>query len=65
MYTTAVDGFFRDYHMIMVPDACADGDEQTHDVFLRRFGYAYGDLISTAELVETWSSKTAQKAALG
>ena len=65
VYTTAVDGFFRDYYVIMVPDACADGDEKTHDVFLRRFGYAYGDVISTAELVETWNSKTAQKAALG
>ena len=65
VYTTAVDGFFRDYYVIMVPDACADGDEQTHDVFLKRFGYAYGDVISAPELVEIWSSKTAHKAALG
>ena len=65
VYTTAVDGFFKDYYMVMVSDSVADRDEVTQEVFLDRFGHAYGDVLPSSEIVKTWDRIAVQAAASG
>ena len=60
VYTTAVDGFFRDYYVVITSDSTADADEQTHSVFLRRFQYAYGDVVPSTEILEILSAAAAR-----
>ncbi len=56
VYTTAVDGLFRDYYVIMAEDAAADRDDEAHRVFLRRFQWAYGDVIPSSKIAEIWKT---------
>ena len=56
VYTTAVDGLFRDYYVIMAEGSLADRDDEAHRVFLRRFQWAYGDVVPTSKIVEIWKT---------
>ena len=56
VYTTAVDGLFKDYYVIMAEGSLADRDDEAHRVFLHRFQWAYGDVVPTSKIVEIWKT---------
>lgn len=58
--STAIDGFFEDYYVVMASDAMADRDKQVQEMLLRRFGQAFGDVLSSSEIVEIWSTAAAR-----
>lgn len=60
VYTTATDGLFRDYYVVMAEGSLADRDDEAHRVFLRRFQWAYGDVVPSSKIAEIWKGHTSK-----
>lgn len=53
--STARDAYFIDYYVTIVADCCAAYDENDHLGALRRFERDYGEVVTSAEVMEAWS----------
>ena len=49
--TTARSAFNRGFETWLVDDACGSANERQHEAGLQGFGYAFGDVIGTGEVV--------------
>ncbi|MDG6996662.1 MAG: cysteine hydrolase [Nitrososphaerota archaeon] len=49
--STARDAFFRDYKVLFVSDANATSDQESHRSTLRTISRGFGEVVSTAELL--------------
>ncbi|KAL8717607.1 MAG: hypothetical protein Q9225_005161 [Loekoesia sp. 1 TL-2023] len=49
--TTARSAFNRGFETWLVPDACGTASKKQHEAGLNGFGYAFGELIETAEIL--------------
>ena len=49
--TTARSAFNRGYETWLVKDACGTENEAQHEAGLRGFGYAFGDVLTTEEVI--------------
>ncbi|KAF2275395.1 Isochorismatase hydrolase [Westerdykella ornata] len=49
--TTARSAFNRGFETWLVEDACASVDQRQHEAALRGYGFGYGDVVSTEEVV--------------
>lgn len=50
--TTARAAFNRGYETWLVSDACGSANKRQHEAGLRGFGYAFGDVITTQEVMQ-------------
>ncbi|KAL8939528.1 MAG: hypothetical protein Q9216_003314 [Gyalolechia sp. 2 TL-2023] len=50
--TTARSAFNRGLETWLVSDACGTGTKKQHESALNGFGFAFGDLLETAEVIE-------------
>ena len=51
--STARDGMFLDYEVIMVSDGCAAGTDEEHSAALLTFLLLFGDVMTADEVVAT------------
>lgn len=56
--STTRDGFFNGYYVVSVEDCCADKDRERHDSSLRYMGQSYGYVVTSQEIMRTWSQLT-------
>ena len=52
VHSTVLDGFDRDYRVIVLADACADPDPEVHRFLLERIFTKRGEVIETGDLHE-------------
>src|SRR5262245_58752124 len=52
--STAREGLFHDYYVLMVRDCVADGDRESHDASLRKFSRSFGEVADSREILEIW-----------
>lgn len=50
--TTARSAFNRGYETWLVEDACGSANKKQHEAGLRGFGFAFGEVLTTEEVVE-------------
>lgn len=50
--TTARSAFNRGYETWLVRDACGSANSNQHEAGLRGFGFAFGEVLTTEEVVE-------------
>ena len=50
--TTARSAFNRGFGTLLAKDACGSANEVQHEAGLKAFGYGYGELLETKEIVE-------------
>ncbi|KAF3767505.1 hypothetical protein M406DRAFT_69646 [Cryphonectria parasitica EP155] len=50
--TTARSAFNRGYETVLVSDACGSANKTQHERGLRGFGFAFGDVLSTEEVLQ-------------
>lgn len=50
--TTARSAFNRGYETWLVSDACGTDNQEQHEAGLRRFGFAFGEVLTTEEVME-------------
>lgn len=50
--TTARSAFNRGYETWLVQDACGSANKRQHEAGLRGFGFAFGEVLSTAEVIK-------------
>ncbi|KAL8825688.1 MAG: hypothetical protein Q9170_007695 [Blastenia crenularia] len=50
--TTSRSAFNRGYETWLVADACGTASKKQHEAGLNGFGYAFGELLETAEVIE-------------
>ena len=53
--TTGRSAFNRGYETWMVKDACASANKKQHEAGLRGFGFAFGDVLSTQDVLRKLS----------
>jgi ureidoacrylate peracid hydrolase len=53
--STGRDAYFIDYYVTMVADCCAAYSARDHEVALARFDRDYGAVVSSAEIIATWT----------
>lgn len=51
--TTARSAFNRGYETWLVSDACGSANKMQHEAGLRGFGFAFGEVLTTAEAIES------------
>ena len=49
--TTARSAFNRGFETWLVKDACGSANKQQHEAGLRGFGFAFGDVVTTSEVM--------------
>ena len=49
--TTARSAFNRGYETWLVQDACGSANKKQHEAGLRGFGFAFGEVLTTAEVI--------------
>ena len=49
--TTARSAFDRGYETWLVQDACGSANKEQHEAGLRGFGFAFGEVLTTAEVI--------------
>jgi len=49
--TTARSAFNRGYETWLVEDACGSANKKQHEAGLRGFGFAFGDVLETADVL--------------
>lgn len=50
--TTARSAFNRGFETLLVRDACGSANELQHEAGLRGFGYAFGEVLKSKEVME-------------
>ena len=50
--TTARSAFNRGFETLLVKDACGSVNKMQHEAGLRGFGYAFGEVLGTKEVME-------------
>lgn len=58
--STARDGYFQDYYIVMVEDCCATTMDDFHNNALARCERDYGVVASSDEIIATWRDKGQQ-----
>ena len=58
--STAREGFFRDYYIILAGDCVADWDADNHQAALRKFQRTFGYIVPASEIVKIWTGTTAK-----
>jgi ureidoacrylate peracid hydrolase len=53
--STGRDAYFIDYYVTMVADCCAAYSARDHEVALARFDRDYGAVVSSADIIATWT----------
>ena len=53
--TTARSAFNRGYETWLVDDACGTASKKQHEAGLRGFGYAFGEVLKTSEVIKRLS----------
>ena len=57
--TTARSAFNRGYETWLVKDACGSANKKQHEAGLRGFGFAFGEVLGTEEVVRRMSEERA------
>ncbi|ACT01707.1 cysteine hydrolase family protein [Paenibacillus sp. JDR-2] len=52
--STARDGFMRDYHIILMKDACAAFSQEEHDMTVKTVDTYFGMAASTTDVISYW-----------
>ncbi|TCM96403.1 nicotinamidase-related amidase [Paenibacillus sp. BK033] len=52
--STARDGFMRDYHIILMKDACAAFSQEEHDMTVKTVDAYFGMAASTNDVIDYW-----------
>ena len=50
--TTARSAFNRGYETWLVQDACGSANKRQHEVGLKGFGFGFGEVLTTAEVIK-------------
>lgn len=61
--STARHGFMLDYNIAFVADACAAFSQEAHDMTLVNIDGFFGSVMTTDQLIETWSVSMEEKVA--
>lgn len=56
--TTARSAFNRGYETWLVKDACGSASKAQHEAGLRGFGFAFGEVLTTNEVIERLEAET-------
>jgi ureidoacrylate peracid hydrolase len=56
--STARNGFFNDYYIILVSDCCATYSVEDHEHTLKTIDRYFGQVISSKEIIKCWSHQT-------
>lgn len=52
--STARDGFMRDYHIVLMKDACAAFSQEEHDMTVKTVNTYFGMAASTKDVINFW-----------
>lgn len=61
--STARDGFFQDYYIVVAEDCCASGNPAFHETALRILADRFGLVVTSKEIIAAWSRVAARPAA--
>ena len=53
------DAYFIDYYVTVAADCCGAASEQDHLGALKRFTRDYGQVVASAEVIDTWNANAA------
>lgn len=57
------EAFFHEYHVALVADCCASDFPKSHDATLAAIERYFGPVLQSAEIIDEWSGRPAQKEA--
>jgi ureidoacrylate peracid hydrolase len=56
--STLRDGFFHDYHVVLVEDCCADRSAERHAATVQVVGMAFGFVTTAREVMSVWAERS-------